>query len=274
MTAEIIHASDLSLPAISPGGATLDSLTFTVGKGEYAAVLGKSGSGKTALAHALNATLPISMGELYVAGYNVRDEKRHGQIRKSCGVVYADLESCFTSSYVYEDVAFAPRCFGVKNDRIPGLVAAALAAVGMSGCERRSPQLLPEEQRARVALAAVLAAEPDIVVLDSVTEQLPPDERRDFLKTLSRIHERGNTLVLLSNNAEDAVAADRVILLADGRIIADGLPREVLSDDELLEKAGLCAPFAVRMAKKLALAGAWQGEFPLTTEELVAAVCL
>lgn len=274
MAAKLIEAKAVTIPAAYAASAALTGLSFKLAEGEFVAVLGKSGSGKSALAHALNATLPITAGELYTAGYDVRDEKRRGQIRRSCGVVYADIESCFLSSHVYDEVAFAPRSFGVGAEKITGCVAAALAAVGMSGCERRSPQLLPAGQRARIALAAVLSAEPDVVVLDSLTEVLPPDERRKFLKTVSRLHMSGQTILLLSNNAEDATAADRVLLLADGCKLAEGTPREVLADDELMDKAGLAAPFAVRAAKELARSGAWQGDFPLTTEELVAAVCL
>lgn len=274
MAAKIIEAKAVTLPKARGGGNALAGLSFEVAEGEYLAVLGKSNSGKSALAHALNATLPLAEGELRVAGYDVRDEKRRRQIRRSCGVVYADIESCFVSSRVYEELAFAPRAFGVEADKIAARVTAALEAVGMSGYERRSPQLLPAGQRARVALAAILTAEPEIIVLDSVTESLPPDERREFLKTVSRLHESGRTIVLLTNNAEDASAADRALLLADGRKLAEGAPRELLADDELMDKAGLAAPFAVRAAKELAQSGAWRGEIPLTIEELVAAVCL
>lgn len=274
MAAKLIEAKTVTLPNTRVGGNALTGLSFEVAEGEYLAVLGKSGSGKSALAHALNATRPLAGGELLVAGYDVRDDKRRGQIRRSCGVVYADIESCFVSSHVYEELAFAPRSFGVEADKIAARVTAALDAVGMSGYDRRSPQLLPAGQRARIALAAVLTAEPEIIVLDSVTESLPIDERREFLKTVSRLHESGRTIVLLTNNAEDAVAADRALLLADGRKLAEGVPREVFADDELMDKAGLVAPFAVRAAKELAQSGAWRGDFPLTIEELVAAVCL
>lgn len=274
MAAKIIEAKAVTLPNMRGGGNALAGLSFEVAEGEYVAVLGKSNSGKSALAHALNATLPLAGGELRVAGYDVRDDKRRGQIRRSCGVVYADIESCFISSHVYEELSFAPRAFGVEADKIPARVAAALDAVGMSGYERRSPQLLPAGQRARIALAAILTAEPEIIVLDSVTECLPPDERREFLKTVSCLHESGRTIVLLTNNAEDALAADRALLLADGRKLAEGVPRELFADDELMDKAGLAAPFAVRAAKELAQSCAWRGEIPLTIEELVAAVCL
>lgn len=274
MAAKIIEAKAVTLPNTRGGGNALTGLSFEVAEGEYLAVLGKSNSGKSALAHALNATLSLAGGELRVAGYDVRDEMRRGQIRRSCGVVYADIESCFVSSHVYEELAFAPRSFGVEADKIAARVSAALDAVGMSAYERRSPQLLPAGQRARIALAAILTAEPEIIVLDSVTESLPTDERRDFLKTVSRLHESGRTIVLLTNNAEDALTAERALLLADGRKLAEGAPRELFADDELMDKAGLAAPFAVRAAKELARSGAWRGEIPLTIEELVAAVCL
>lgn len=251
----------------------IDALSFSVDAGELVAVLGASGSGKSTLALALNAMLPISAGALTVVGYDVRDEKRRGQIRKSCGVVLQGLDEHFIAPYIFEELAFAPRCFGVEEDKIPARVKAALAEVNMSGYERRSPQLLNGGQKARVALAAVLAQEPDIIVLDSVTDYLTPNERRELMGIILRLKAHGHTIIMLSDNAEEAVSADRVIILDAGRKLAEGAPRDILTDKTLMDKAGLAVPFAAQLAHALESAGAWRGELPLMAAELVEEVC-
>lgn len=273
MYTELIKARDLTLSRPSGASIAVDALSFTLERGGYMAILGKCGSGKSALAAALNASRPIVSGSLSVAGYDVRDEQRRRQLRKSCGVVHGDLDNAFVASYVFEEVAFAPRCFGMDEEKMTARVKNALAAVEMSAYERRAPQLLPAGQRARIAIAAQLAAEPELIVLDSVTEALTPTERGELLKILSRINKSGVGILLLSRCAEDAAGAERVLLISDGRKLAEGAAREVLSDEALMQKAGLEVPFAARVGRELMRANAWCGECPLTIEELVDTVC-
>lgn len=272
---EMINAKELVYSYDYEGSErrSLDGISLTVKRGELVAVLGRSGCGKTTLARHLNALLPMQGGVLTVAGNDARDENRVWQIRKSCGMVFHNPDNQFVSSFVEEDVAFAPRSFGMSEEDIPARVKEALAAVGMAGYERRSPQLLSGGQKQRIAIAGVLAADPDIMVLDEVTAMLDPQGRREVLDTVRRLHESGKTIVMISHYAEETVSADRVVLMHDGRKLAEGTPREILTDRELMHRAGLTTPLAVRAYYDLLDAGVKLDICPLTQEELVDEVC-
>ena len=272
---EMINAKELvySYDSEDSERRSLDGISLTVNGGELVALLGRSGCGKTTLARQFNALLPMQGGELTVAGNDARDENRVWQIRRSCGMVFQNPDNQFVSSFVDEDVAFAPRSFGMSEEDIPARVKAALAAVGMAGYERRSPQLLSGGQKQRIAIAGVLAADPDIMVLDEVTAMLDPQGRREVLDTVRRLHESGKTIVMISHYAEETVFADRVVLMHDGRKLAEGTPREILTDRELMHRAGLTTPLAVRAYYDLLDAGVKLDICPLTQEELVDEVC-
>lgn len=272
---EMINAKELVYSYDSEGSErrSLDGISLTVKRGELVAVLGRSGCGKTTLARHLNALLPMQGGELTVAGNDARDENRVWQIRKSCGMVFQNPDNQFVSSFVEEDIAFAPRNFGTPEEEIPARVKTALAEVDMAGYERRSPQLLSGGQKQRIAIAGVLAADPDIMVLDEVTAMLDPQGRREVLDTVRRLHESGKTIVMISHYAEETVSADRVVLMHDGRKLAEGTPREILTDRELMHRAGLTTPLAVRAYYDLIDAGVKLDICPLTLEELVDEVC-
>ena len=272
---EMINAKELVYSYDFEGSErrSLDGISLTVNRGELVAVLGRSGCGKTTLARHLNALLPMQGGELTVAGNDARDENRVWQIRKSCGMVFQNPDNQFVSSFVEEDIAFAPRNFGTPEEEIPARVKAALAEVDMAGYERRSPQLLSGGQKQRIAIAGVLAADPDIMVLDEVTAMLDPQGRREVLDTVRCLHESGKTIVIISHYIEEAVFADRVVLVHDGQKLAEGTPREMLTDLELMQRTGLTPPLAVRAYYDLIDAGVKLDICPLTLEELVDEVC-
>ncbi len=272
---EMIEAKELTYSYDFEGSEkrSLDGISLTVKRGELVAVLGHNGCGKTTLARHLNALLPIQGGELTVAGNDARDENRVWQIRKSCGMVFQNPDNQFVSSFVEEDIAFAPRNFGTAEEEIPARVKAALAEVDMAGYERRSPQLLSGGQKQRIAIAGVLAADPDIMVLDEVTAMLDPQGRREVLDTVRRLHESGKTIVMISHYIEEAVFADRVVLVHDGQKLAEGTPREMLTDLELMRRTGLTPPLAVQAYYDLLDAGVKPDICPLTLEELVDEVC-
>ena len=259
---EMINAKELVYSYDYEGSErrSLDGISLTVKRGELVAVLGRSGCGKTTLARHLNALLPMQGGVLTVAGNDARDENRVWQIRKSCGMVFHNPDNQFVSSFVEEDIAFAPRNFGMSEEDIPARVKEALAAVGMAGYERRSPQLLSGGQKQRIAIAGV-------------TAMLDPQGRREVLDTVRRLHESGKTIVMISHYAEETVSADRVVLMHDGRKLAEGTPREILTDRELMHRAGLTTPLAVRAYYDLLDAGVKLDICPLTQEELVDEVC-
>lgn len=272
---EMINANELVYAYDEQDGArrSLDGISLTVDKGELVAVLGHNGCGKTTLARHLNALLPVQEGELTVAGSDARDENRVWQIRKSCGMVFQNPDNQFVSSFVEEDIAFGPRNFGADEADIPEKVRSALAAVGMAGFERRSPQLLSGGQKQRIAIAGVLATDPDIMVFDEVTSMLDPQGRQEVLDTIKRLHAAGKTIVMISHYIEEAVFADRVVLVHDGRKLAEGAPRDMLTDLELLRRTGLTPPLSVQVYYDLLDAGVKLDLCPLTIEELVDEIC-
>lgn len=269
----IIEAKSLRYSYDNSARLALNEVSLTVAPGELVAILGRNGSGKTTFACHLNALLPVQSGELTVTCFDARDEQRIWQIRKSCGMVFQNPDNQFVSSNVEEELAFGMRNFGVSEESISERVSAALAEVGLAGFERRAPQLLSGGQKQRVAIAAVLATDPDIMVFDEATSMLDPQGRSEVLDTIRKLHERGKTIVMISHYIEEAVMADKVVLLDGGRKIAEGSPREVLTQPELMAQAGLSLPFPVRVYYDLAEAGVKLDTIPLTIDELVEEVC-
>ena len=266
----MIHAGDITYSYIFEGSThkSLDAMSLDVSKGELVAILGHNGCGKTTFARHLNALLPLQSGELTVAGLDASDSANLWKIRKSCGMVFQNPDNQFVSSLVEEDLAFAPRNFGVPEEEIPGRIRAALETVGMSGYEKHSPHMLSGGQKQRIAIAVVLTADADILVFDEATAMLDPEGRRSVLDTIRTLYEQGKTIVMISHYVEEAVFADRVVFVHDGQKLAEGTPREMLSDRELLARTGLSPPMAVSAYYDLRERGIELDRCPLTPEEL------
>ena len=252
---------------------SLDGVSLTVKRGELVALLGRNGCGKTTLARHLNALIPVQSGELIVAGLDAKGSANLWKIRRACGMVFQNPDNQFVSSLVEEDIAFGLRNFGTPEKDIPEKVRRALESVGMGGFEKRSPQLLSGGQKQRIAVAGVLALEPDILIFDEATAMLDPEGRREVLDTIDRLHRQGHTILMISHYIEEAVFSDRVLLIHDGRILAQGKPRETLTDPELLRQAGLTPPMPVRAYYDLKAAGIVLSRCPLTVEELGEELC-
>ena len=252
---------------------TLDGLSVHIKHGELVAVLGHNGSGKTTFARHCNALLPMQGGRLTVAGLDARKEENLWQLRKNCGMVFQNPDNQFVSSVVEEDIAFGLRNFGTPEEEIPEKIAAALRTVGMEGFEKRSPHLLSGGQKQRIAIAGVLAMEPEILVLDEVTAMLDPEGRKEVLATVRKLHEQGKTIVMISHDIEEAVLADRVIMVHDGKVVDEGPPSEILTDMDVLRSAGMLPPMSVQLYYDLKAAGIKLELCPLTLDALVEELC-
>ena len=253
---------------------SLNGVSIDVHEGELVAVLGHNGCGKSTLIKHFNALLDLQKGELTVAGLDAKCEANIIKLRRTVGMVFQNPNNQFVSSIVEEDVAFGLENYGVSYSEIPEKVSAALKNVGLEGFEKRSPSMLSGGQKQHVALAGVLAVDPDILVFDEVTSMLDPDGRCEVLSILKQLHEkRHKTIVMITHYIDEAVFADRVYLMHDGKMLASGTPREMLTDLELLGKAGLTPPLPVRMYHDLKDNGIELPFCPLTNDELTEAIC-
>lgn len=252
----------------------LKDVALSLAAGEFAVFLGRNGSGKSTLVQLCNALLPLRRGALTVAGFDVKNADTLWQLRRKCGMVFQNPDNQFVSSLVEEDVAFGLINYGTPPQELKPRVREALRLVGLDGFEGRAPHTLSGGQKQRAALAGVLALEPEVLILDEVTAMLDPDGRREVLDTVHRLHtQHGQTVMMITHYVEEAVRADSVYLLADGALLAHGAPRDILTDEALLQKAGLCAPTPVRLYYDLARRGISLPSCPLTESELVEALC-
>ena len=258
----------------SEGGTpTLENISFEIGKGEFLAIIGANGCGKSTLVKHLNAIVPLQKGSLSVLNIDVTDEKQLWELRRLCGMVFQNPDNQFVSSVVEEDVAFGLRNFDTPEAEIPQKTQAALEAVGMGGFSRRSPHTWSGGQKQRVALAGILAMEPDVIIFDEATAMLDQKGREEILACIEKLHRAGKTIIMITHYAEEAVFADRVMLMKNGKIVKVGTREEILTDIELLRDAGLTAPLAAQIYYDLQKEGIHLGKCALTNDELVEEIC-
>lgn len=230
----------------------LKGIELTVKKGEFLAVLGHNGSGKSTLAKHFNGILMPTEGRVTVDGIDTRDEGRLFDLRRRVGMVFQNPDNQMVATIVEEDVAFAPENLGVPRDEIRRRVDRALETVGMSDFKRHAPHMLSGGQKQRVAIAGVLAMEPEILVMDEPTAMLDPIGRFEVLETVKRLNrEQGMTVALITHYMDEAVQADRVVVVDSGRIAMEGTPRQVFPRVEELVKLGLDVPQSTYLAYML-----------------------
>ncbi len=248
-------------------------IDMEVGRGEFLAVLGHNGSGKSTLAKHLNAILTPTAGRVLVEGIDTAKEDMLYEIRRRVGMVFQNPDNQMVANIVEEDVAFAPENLGVTPQEIRRRVDDSLAAVNMSAFSGHAPHMLSGGQKQRVAIAGVLAMLPDILVLDEPTAMLDPVGRREVLATVKRLNrEKKMTVVLITHYMDEAVQADRVIVVDSGRIKMQGPPREVFSKVEALKALGLDTPQATELIWQLNRSGAALPEGILDPKECIAAI--
>ena len=269
----IIRIEDLHFTYPGDSEETLRGIDLEIAAGSFVAVLGHNGSGKSTLAKLLNAILLPTSGHVYVAGVDTADEERLLEVRGTVGLVFQNPDNQIVANVVEDDVAFAPENLGVESSEIRRRVDDALKTVGMYEYRQHAPHLLSGGQKQRVAIARALAMQPRVLVLDEPTAMLDPVGRREVISTVTSLcRERGMTVVLITHHMSECVNADRLIALSDGRVIADGTPREVFSQIELLRREGLTAPATVRLLQTLREAGYDVPLTALTVDECADAV--
>ncbi len=220
-----------------------EDLNLSLEQGSFVAILGHNGCGKSTLAKHFNAILLPSGGTVSVYGRDTAAEENLIPIRREVGMVFQNPDNQIVSNVVEEDVAFAPEKLGVAPEEIRRRVDEALKMVGMYEYRTHAPHLLSGGQKQRVAIAGVIAMLPRCIVLDEPTAMLDPQGRREVLETVHRLNrERGTTVVLITHHMQEAVDADRVVVMSDGGVIADGSPREVFAQVELLQSVQLTVP--------------------------------
>ena len=254
--------------------AALEDVTLSVEKGSFVVVLGHNGSGKSTLAKQMNAVLLPCGGTVYVDGMDTKQEALLLEIRRRVGMVFQNPDNQIVANVVEEDVAFAPENLGIPTEEIRRRVDDALAAVGMSEFTRHAPHLLSGGQKQRVAIAGVIAMAPECVVLDEATAMLDPSGRREVLSAIRALNrERGITVVLITHHMDEALNADRLIVMNDGRLAMDGTPAEVFTQVDALRAMGLAAPDTVELLYGLRQGGMDVPLDALTVEDCAAAIC-
>lgn len=235
------------------GGVTVfDDLNLSIEEGSFVAVLGHNGCGKSTLAKHFNAVLLPEGGSVQVFGMDTSDESLLVDIRRTVGMVFQNPDNQMVANVVEEDVAFAPENLGVPSEEIRRRVDEALKLVGMYDYRLHAPHLLSGGQKQRVAIAGVIAMQPKCIVLDEPTAMLDPAGRREVIDTATKLcREQGITVVLITHHMEECIGADRVIVLSNGAVVADGAPKQVFSQVELLKREGLTAPVTVRLLHAL-----------------------
>ena len=254
-------------------GFAVNGVTLSIGEGEFVAVLGRNGSGKSTLAKMINALLVPTEGRAEVFGLDTADSKNTFEIRKSAGMVFQNPDNQTVASIVEDDVAFGPENIGVPREEIGRRIDFALNAVGMQAFRDATPSRLSGGQKQRIAIAGVLAVMPKIMILDESTAMLDPKGRREVMDVIKKLNkERGMTVILITHFMDEALEADRAIVMHRGEVVMDGTPEEIFSRSDELETYNLTLPRAAYISKKLAEGGMpVKGAF--NAEELAEEIC-
>lgn len=277
----IIQVSDLTYEyrKAAPDGSevssfrALDHVSFDVATGEFLAVLGMNGSGKSTLAKHLNGLLLPTEGNVVVDGRNTRDDAEIWNIRSTVGMVFQNPDNQIVSSVVEDDVAFGPENLGVAPEEIRLRVDKALKAVGMYEQRLKGPHMLSGGQKQRIAIAGAIAMHPKCIVFDEPTAMLDPSGRKQVMEIIRDLHEEGITVILITHFMEEAIQADRVMVMKSGQIYSDMSPREFFSDRERIQKAGLEMPPVIALREELNRRGVNIPTAVQTEEELIEVLC-
>jgi energy-coupling factor transport system ATP-binding protein len=273
----IIQVKDVYFEYVNQEGedtAALDGVSLDIQKGEFVVIIGHNGSGKSTLAKHFNALLKPLSGDIWVKGMNTRDDELTWNIRQVAGMVFQNPDNQLVATIVEEDVAFGPENLAVAPAEIRRRVDEALLSVNMAEFAKSAPHFLSGGQKQRIAIAGVIAMRPEIIILDEPTAMLDPSGRKEVMDTIHHLNKNeGITIVHITHYMEEAIGADRVVVMENGKILLDGKPREIFSQVQTLKSIGLDVPQIVELTHELKKEGfEIQGE-PLDIEEMVNVLC-
>lgn len=245
----------------------LNNVSLSIQPGEFLCIVGHNGSGKSTLAKLLNGLLLPTSGTVLVKGMDTKDEKRALDIRKTVGLCFQNPDNQIVTTIVEDDVAFAPENLGIDPKEIRTRVNMALKAVGMESYATAAPHMLSGGQKQRVAIAGLLAMQPEVLVLDEATSMLDPAGKAEVIKIIQRLNSEGITIVMITQYMEEAIIADRVVVMSQGSIALEGTPKQVFAQASALRSLRLDVPAVVDLRNRL-IARGMLPTHALTAEEL------
>ena len=254
--------------------SAVDDVSLSIEKGEFIAVLGHNGSGKSTLAKCLNGLFQPTSGDVIVDGMNTKEDEDIWKIRARAGMVFQNPDNQIVATVVEEDVAFGAENLAVEQSELRKRVDEALAAVEMTEYKDDQPHKLSGGQKQRVAIAGILAMNPDYIILDEPTAMLDPVGRQEVMNTILRLNkEEGKTIILITHFMNEAVQADRVAVMEEGKLILEGPPRDVFNQVDTMKSLGLDVPQVTELAARLKAVGVPLPDGILDREEFVDALC-
>ncbi|MDF2678502.1 MAG: energy-coupling factor transporter ATPase [Bacillota bacterium] len=251
----------------------VDGVNLNIKQGEFTAIIGHNGSGKSTLAKLINSILLPTEGKIYVKGMDTTDDSKLWDIRQTAGMVFQNPDNQLVATIVEEDIAFGPENQGVESSEIRKRVDDALNAVGMYEYRKRPPHMLSGGQKQRIAIAGILALNSDCIILDEPTAMLDPSGRKEVMETLRKLKEKGKTILLITHYMDEAVQADRVVIMDKGNIKLDGTPKEVFRNIDEIKKFGLDVPQVTELAQELSKEGLNIPNDIIDVKELVDLLC-
>lgn len=249
-------------------------INIDVRRGEFLVILGHNGSGKSTMAKMMNGLLLPTRGDVNVMGMNTRNEDKIWDIRSKAGMVFQNPDNQIVATIVEEDVAFGPENQGIPPAEIRRRVDDALAIVEMTDYKKHAPHLLSGGQKQRVAIAGILAMNPDCIIFDEPTAMLDPNGRLEVMETIRKLNKiEGKTIVLITHYMDEAVKADRILVMSQGEIVLEGTPREIFRQVDKVKELGLDVPQVTELAYELRKEGIDIRDDILNVEELVELLC-
>ncbi|MGO4890147.1 energy-coupling factor ABC transporter ATP-binding protein [Anaerobacillus sp. MEB173] len=267
---ELIKVANLSFQYDEGDEWALQGINLSVYKGEWLAIVGHNGSGKSTLAKLLNGLLLPQHGSVVVEGFRTTEMDELWEIRRRVGVVFQNPDNQLVATTVRDDIAFGLENLGIEREEMKQRIQDSVSKVNMEGFLDHEPHRLSGGQKQRVAIAGILAMQPSIMILDEATSMLDPMGCKEVISTVERLnHEEGITLLSITHDLEEAIRADRIIVLNQGEIVKEGSPEEVFQNGEELIRLGLDLPFSIKLRQKLLEKGINISNSSLTQEELV-----